>query len=107
MELTNTSSRDLVKSTNAAFIAIVSLCAQFLFPPSGAAGFIPTTESTPREEIVASIGASNGLVLGTFYRVISEGKISGALLVYDDPKTKRPEDYFELYDSDTNLVAAG
>ena len=29
----------------------------------------------------------------------------GALLVYDDPETKRSEDYLELYDNDTNLVA--
>jgi len=41
-----------MKSGNAAFLAILSLCAQLLFPPSGAAGFIPTTESTAREEIV-------------------------------------------------------
>jgi hypothetical protein len=96
-----------MKSGNAAFLAILSLCAQLLFPPSGAAGFIPTTESTAREEIVDSVGAAHGLVLATFYRVISEGRILGALLVYDDPKTKRPEDYFEFYDRDTNLLGIG
>ena len=70
-----------MKSGNAAFLAIVSLCAQLLFPPSGAAEFIPTTESTARAEIVDSVGAAHGLVLATFYRVISEGRILGALLV--------------------------
>jgi len=29
------------------------------------------------------------------------------LLVYGDPKTKRPEDYFEFYDRETNLLAVG
>jgi hypothetical protein len=39
--------------------------------------------------------------------VISEGRVWGALLVYGDPKTKRPEDYFEFYDRETNLLAVG
>ena len=86
----------------------MSFCAQSLFPVRlWAAELIPTAESTPREQIVDSVGAPHDLVLATFYRLVSEGKILGALLVYDDPKTKRPEDYFELYDTDTNLVAVG
>jgi hypothetical protein len=39
--------------------------------------------------------------------VISEGRVWGALLVYDDPKTKGPEEYFEFYDHETNLLAVG
>jgi hypothetical protein len=31
----------------------------------------------------------------------------GALAVYDDPRTARPEDYIELYDNDGQLVAVG
>ena len=58
-------------------------------------------------KLLDSVGAAHGLVLATFYRVISEGRILGALLVYDDPKTKRPEDYFEFYDRETNLLAIG
>ena len=94
-----------MKSRNAAFVAIVSLCTQLLFPVAGAAEFIPTKDSIPREQIVDSVAAPHNMVLASYYRVISEGRILGALLVYDDPKTKRSEDYFELYDSDTNLVA--
>jgi len=31
----------------------------------------------------------------------------GAVLIYDDPATNRPEDNFELYDSKGHLVAIG
>ena len=37
--------------------------------------------------------------------VIAQGGTVGALVVYDDPSTTRPEDYVELYDSDGELVA--
>lgn len=53
------------------------------------------------------MAASHELVLATFYQVMFEGRILGALLVYDDHNTKRPEDYLELYDIDTNLLAVG
>jgi len=95
-----------MKSRNAAFFVIV-LCAQLLFPRLGAAELIARTEDTASAEIVDSVGAVHGLVLATFYRMISEGRILGALLVDDDPKTKRPEDYFEFYDHETNLLAIG
>jgi hypothetical protein len=39
------------------------------------------------------------------YRVIVEGKIVGNVIVYDDPTTSRPADYFELYGSEVDLVA--
>ena len=29
----------------------------------------------------------------------------GEVLIYDDPTTKRPADYFELYDTDGDLLA--
>jgi hypothetical protein len=37
--------------------------------------------------------------------VIAQGGTVGALVVYDDPSTARPEDYVELYDSDGELAA--
>jgi hypothetical protein len=40
-------------------------------------------------------------------RLIVEGKTMGEVLVYDDPTTRRPADYFELYDSTGDLVAIG
>jgi hypothetical protein len=92
---------------NAAFVAIASLLTQLMFPVSGTAEFVPTIEDIPPEQIVNSVTTTHDLVLATFYRVIVEGKIVGALLVYGNPKTKRPKDYLELYDNETNLVAVG
>jgi hypothetical protein len=37
---------------------------------------------------------------------VVDGLTAGAVVVYDDPATARPEDYFELYDNDGDLVAA-
>jgi hypothetical protein len=96
-----------MKSKNAAFIAIASLCVELLCAPPATAEFIPTKEITSREQIVDSVAASHELVLAAFYQVMFEGRILGVLLAYDDHNTKRPEDYLELYDIDTNLVAVG
>jgi hypothetical protein len=38
---------------------------------------------------------------------IVNGLTAGAVVVYDDPGTARPADYFELYDNDGDLVAVG
>jgi hypothetical protein len=91
-----------MKSRNAAFPVVP----QMLFPPSGAAGFIATTESLRTRKLLSLSAPSMGCSRN-FYRVISEGRVWGALLVYGDPKTKRPEDYFEFYDRETNLLAVG
>jgi len=96
-----------MKFKNAAFIAIVSLCVELLCVLPATAEFIPTKEITSREQIVDSVTASHELVLATFYQVMFEGRILGALLIYDDLNTKRAEDYLELYDIGTNLVAVG
>ena len=40
-----------------------------------------------------------------FSPVVADGKTLGALLIYDDPRTKRPDDYIELYDNGAHLVA--
>ena len=95
-----------MKFKNAAFIAVVSLCVELLCVLPATAEFIPTKEITSREQIVDSVSASHELV-PTFYQVMFEGRILGALLIYDDLNTKRPEDYLELYDIGTNLVAVG
>ena len=75
------------------------------FPGLGPPRSLRISDRTPREQILNSISVTHDYVLVTFYRMILEGKMLGALLVYDDPETKRSEDYLELYDNDTNLVA--
>jgi hypothetical protein len=39
--------------------------------------------------------------------LVVEGQTLGEVLVYDDPTTKRPADYFELYDNPGDLIAVG
>ena len=39
--------------------------------------------------------------------LLVEGQTLGKVLVYDDPTTERPVDYFELYDKPGDLIAVG
>ena len=39
--------------------------------------------------------------------LLVSGLTAGTVVVYDDPTTPRPADYFEVYDNDGDLVAAG
>ena len=41
------------------------------------------------------------------YPLLVHGLTAGAVVVYDDPTTARPADYFELYANDGDLVAVG
>jgi hypothetical protein len=55
----------------------------------------------------AVVAQQAGLVLVSFSPLVVKGQTLGEVLVYDDPTTKRPDDYFELYDSAGSLVAVG
>ena len=45
------------------------------------------------------------LTLVSFSSLLIAGNTVGKVLIYDDPTTKRPADYFELYDADDDLFA--
>ncbi len=45
------------------------------------------------------------LTLVSFSPLVIAGTTVGKVLIYDDPTTKRPADYFELYDADDDLFA--
>jgi hypothetical protein len=47
----------------------------------------------------------HSLNLVTMSPVLADGSRVGTLAVYDDPSTRRAEDYLELYASDGDLVA--
>jgi len=51
--------------------------------------------------------AQSSLQLISLSPLVADGKTVGAVAVYDDPATRRSEDYLELYDSDGDLVAVG
>ena len=70
-----------MKSKNAAFIAIASLCGELLSASPATAEFIPTKEIASREQIVDSVAVSHELVLASFYQVMIKGRILGALLL--------------------------
>ncbi|HZA56339.1 MAG TPA: hypothetical protein VE616_19000 [Candidatus Udaeobacter sp.] len=88
-------------------ITILSLLAAlFLSPPLVAAGkdetqsvdvepFLPVWALEQHELTVVSVAP---LVVGD--------KTVGAVTVYDDATTERPVDYWELYDSEGDLLAA-
>ena len=52
-----------------------------------------------------SVPEKDRLILVSFLPVIVEGKIVGRVAVYDDPRTERPADYLELYNSTDGLLA--
>ena len=61
-----------------------------------------------REALVPLSGPKERpLTLISSSRLIVEGNTVGKVLAYDDPTTKRPADYFELYNSTGDLVAIG
>ena len=47
------------------------------------------------------------LTLVSFSQLVVEGEIVGAVAAYHDPATKRPVDYWELYNSEGGLSAVG
>ena len=66
-------------------------------------------ESTAKPKIVLPTygQAQSSLQLISLSPLVADGETVGALAVYDDPTTRRSEDYLELYDSDGDLVAVG
>ncbi len=55
----------------------------------------------------ASAPEQHPLTLISVSPVIVEGEHVGEVVVYHDPTTKRPADYWELYNSEGDLLAAG
>ena len=67
-----------------------------------------TDGALAQEAVVPTSGPKERpLTLVSFFPSIVGGKTVGEVLVYDDPATKRPADYFKLYDRAGDLVAIG
>ncbi|HEY7164614.1 MAG TPA: hypothetical protein VIB79_08640 [Candidatus Binatia bacterium] len=96
-----------MKTTAATLVAVTIFCAQLVFARSAAAEVIQSKETAAPEQILTSASSAHRLVLLSFSPVVVQGKTLGAVLVYDDPKTARSDDYVELYDNGANLVAVG
>jgi len=61
--------------------------------------------SAPEPLLTAAGLEHPSLTLVSFAPLVIAGNTVGEVLIYDDPTTKRPADYFELYDTDGNLLA--
>jgi hypothetical protein len=58
------------------------------------------------EALLTAAGLEHpSLTLVSFSSLLIAGNTVGEVLIYDDPTTKRPADYFELYDTDGDLLA--
>ena len=63
--------------------------------------------SGPEVPLSATRLEQHSLTLVSSSPLVVEGQTLGEILVYDDPTTKRPADYFELYDYPGDLIAVG
>jgi len=57
-------------------------------------------------EILAPLPIKQSMSVVASHRIAAGERIIGQLLVYDDPKTKRPADYMELVSNWGSVIAA-
>ena len=97
-----------MKSAINVFAFFVLICCELSFPALLPSEIQTTDAALPQEAFVNASGRKkHRLMLVWSAPLIVEGHTVGEVLVYDDPATKRSEDYFELYDSIGDLVAIG
>jgi len=89
------------------FVTVVGLFTQLVLVTPIHSDLIRTNDRTSQETFSALATEQHSLTLVSFSPLVVEGKTLGEVLAYDDPTTKRPVDYFELYDSTGDLVALG
>jgi len=65
------------------------------------------TENLRKERVLLPPSAPerSQLILVSFSTITAEGEIIAALAVYDDPRTRKPDDYLELYDEAGGLLS--
>jgi hypothetical protein len=88
---------------------VLGFLAQLAFFAPVQAERVPAADAALVQQAPAVVRVStpepHPLTLTSASPVVLEGKILGAVIVYDDPSTKPPADYFELYDSVGDLLA--
>jgi hypothetical protein len=85
---------------------VLSLAILLLSARSLHADFMNTIENLRGEFVLLPVSApkKNQLVLVSSVTLARKAEIIGALAIYDDPQTKRPVDYLELYDRTDALL---
>ncbi|HUK41714.1 MAG TPA: hypothetical protein VLX11_11735 [Candidatus Acidoferrales bacterium] len=88
---------------------MAALMAQLLFASSVHSGLIDLDNRQAQRQFLTGPVAEqrHSLNLVSVSPLIVEDQAIGEVVVYDDPSTKRPADYFGLYDLNGELVAVG
>ena len=88
---------------------MLGLVAQLFFFGYVAAEPLEAGDNLSGQEIglPATVSEQPTLTLVSFSPLVVEGEIVGEVAAYDDPTTKRPIDYWELYNSEGGLSAVG
>jgi hypothetical protein len=87
---------------------MLALVAQLFFFGYIAAEPLEAGDNLSGQEIgLPATASKRTLTLVSFSQLVVEGEIVGAVAVYHDPATKRPIDYWELYNSEGGLSAVG
>jgi len=89
-------------------LLMVALGAMSLFPDSGmGAGATKFMKDLRGETVLLppSVPERERLNLVSFVNVISETEIVGAVILYDDPRTRAETDYVEIYNHTGSLVS--
>jgi hypothetical protein len=92
------------------FIIFISLelIGLLFFPGFIATRSLEAADNASGPEVLLSTRLEqHSLTLVSSSLLVIEGQTLGEVLVYDDPTTKRPADYFELYDNPGDLLAVG
>src|SRR2546428_2065916 len=70
---------------------------------------LEAADNASEPEVLLSVTGleQHSLTLVSSSPLVVDGQTLGEVFVYDDPTTKRPADYFELYDNPGDLIAVG
>ena len=89
------------------FVTVVGLFTQLVLVTPIHSDLIQTNDRTSQETFGALATEQHSLTLVSSSPLVVEGQTLGEVLVYDDPSTERPVDYFELYDNPGDLIGFG
>ena len=98
-----------MQSKNKIYFIVLGLVAQLFFFEYVAMEPLEAGDNLSGQEISLAALAleEHHLTLVSFSQLVVEGEIVGAVAAYHDPATKRPVDYWELYNSEGGLSAVG
>jgi len=91
------------------FLIVLSLCGPLFFSAAIQAQPMQTGDDAAVQKLLFPKFGPEQRPLNLLSRspLLVNGLKAGVVVVYDDPTTARPADYFELYDNDGDLVAVG